>query len=1310
MMERRGIPEKPTGSRWTDEQWRAIYERGGNLLLSAAAGSGKTAVLVERVIRALLDTQEPLDVDRLLILTFTKAADGEMRKRIRHALEEELMKNPYSQHLRKQLLLLPKASITTFHAFCLDLVKRYAYRLEIDPEFRILDESEEKLLQVEVLEEVLEEGYGDPSGAFDALADWFSDDRSDEPLQRLILSLYQFAISQPWPVMALERMVEMYRVAIRREIDEWPWTEEIKGEIGRKAAVLNELNRKAIRLCNLPGGPAEYRDRLVEEGEMLESLVRTIAANPSWEEIALAVSTVSFGRLPSIRRNDEDAAKMALKEEVQKLRDQVKKGVEELKTTYFEGNPEERKKELEKILPVVEELVRQVRRFAERYKERKRKKGVADFSDLEHKALLLLRDPSSTPAAEIPSETALELRDHYVEILVDEYQDTNEVQEAILSLLSGNKVRRFMVGDLKQSIYRFRQTEPRLFQEKYERYAPEGNEEGIRIDLAKNFRSRREILEGVNLLFRSIMMKGTAGMEYDSSVALSYGLGDEIEENPPRREDEEGRKEIEICLIDKESKASTEKDRQKEAGAGEGKESGSEEASEEENAEELELEELENAELEARLIGQKIKEMIGEGSAPRYLLYDRKEKKMRPVQFMDIVILFRSAQGWAPLFEDVFRQMGIPVYVERTGGYFSATEVQVLLSLLQLIDNPYQDIPLAAVLRSPIIGLTAEDMAQIGLSRRKSSASYYEALVSFAWGKEATREDLQDWEEGVKAEAEVPPTEEEGGAEEREALREKMRRFLAQLRRWRDRARKGALSKLVWEIYRETGYYDFVGGLPGGRERQANLQALYDRARLFEEGAFRGLYRFLRFVERMKERGEDLGTARALGEQEDVVRIMTIHKSKGLEFPIVFLAGSGKWFNEQDLRKRVIFSKDLGIGTDVIDLERSLRADSLPKIAIRERERREMLAEEMRLLYVALTRAKEKLIIAGTVDDYNNRTLTRWLERRGEDPHHLPAHHILAAKSYLDWIGPALFRPVTSKEEQKTVDGFSLQVISAKTLLGPSSRQDAEVRSEMWSHIRALEPIPLPLLKEFVSPSQEMDWKKIDSILSWKSPYTAMETHPAKQSVSEIKRKMQLFIEEEEGIPSLYLRRPRLSRRPRFMEEKGLTAAEMGTAMHTVMQHLRLDLPITAENLVTQIDEMVAKELLTPEQAKSIRVDGILRFFATRIGEKMLRADRVHREVPFTYRIYASRAYPDWEGEDEPILVQGMVDALIEEEGHLLLIDYKTDQTEGMSDTELISRYRLQISLYREAVESIWRRPVARSFLYFFQGERLLEV
>ncbi len=1314
---------KPKESRWTDEQWRAIYERSKNLLVSAAAGSGKTAVLVERVIQTLLDEEEPLDVDRLLILTFTKAAAGEMKERIRHAIEEELKKRPASHHLRRQLLLLPGAAISTFHSFCMDLVKRYAYRLQMDPNFRILDEAEERLLRQEVLENLLEEAYGEDS--FFAVADWFSSDRSDEPLQDLILRLYEFSRSRPWPEEALRKMVRLYREALEMEFDDWPWIREVKGEIGRRIEVLKAFHGKALHLCRLPGGPVEYSGRLEEEGEALNKIL--VTEETPWEAIEAGLRNLAFGRLPAVKRSENENRNEGLREEVKELRDRVKEEVKSLLDTYFSGSVEGRKEELQRILPVADELIHRVLLFHERYAEVKRKKGVADFSDLEHKALALLRDSRSTPGNEMPSEIARELSREYAEILIDEYQDTNEVQEAILTLLTTEgEGRRFMVGDLKQSIYRFRQTEPLLFQEKYERYSPEGNEWGTRIDLSRNFRSRREILEGVNRLFRALMRRETAGIDYDERVELKYGAGPDVEENPPSREGEEGTKSIELLIIDRE-KGAKELSREEENGedhlstaaAGEEEEANGEDEPEKESLE-ITAEEMERAELEARLIAFRIRDLVGSDGTSPYFLYDRKEKRMKPVRFRDIVILLRSARGWAPLFEEQFRLLGLPVYVERGGGYFSATEIQVMLSLLQLIDNPYQDIPLASVLRSPIVGLSAEELALLRLERKKGF--FYDAVIRFISSKG-----------------------ENGQSIEHQELKATLRRFLEKMGKWRDLARRGALSRLIWQIYRETGYYDFVGGLPGGKERQANLQALYDRARLFEEGAFRGLFRFLRFVERMKERGDDMGTARALGEQEDVVRIMTIHKSKGLEFPIVFLAGASKTFNEQDLRSPTLFSKELGIGTDVVDFDLSIRSASLPKLAIREREKKEMLAEEMRLLYVALTRAKEKLYIVATLPDYKKEE-ERWKEKGGKGDEPLPAYHLLSAKSYLDWIGPALILPQGSSQDLSSngaspcfQEGFTLQVIPARELSHPTRKKGEEIRSEIWETLRRFETVPASLIHEVEEEigRQAMADEELERILGWTSPYTPMERHPAKQSVSEIKRKIQLFQEEEEEQEMLWLgsgidsgigiasdaavslrpasssfplRRPRLARRPRFMEEGGLTATEKGTAMHTVMQHLDLTRPLDRDRVEEELKSFVQRELLTPEQVKSIDIDGILRFFNTRMGRRMLTASHVYREVPFTFKIPASRAYPDWEGEDEEILVQGIVDALIEEEGHLLLLDYKTDRTDGIEDGELIRRYRLQVALYREAVRSIWKRPVARSFLYFFHGEKLLEV
>ncbi|WP_231571588.1 UvrD-helicase domain-containing protein [Gordoniibacillus kamchatkensis] len=1171
-----GVPPKPADATWTDDQWAAIAVRGADLLVAAAAGSGKTAVLVERIIRRITDERDPLDVDRLLVATFTNAAAAEMRHRIREALEKELLRQPSSAHLRRQLALMGRASITTLHSFCLEVVRRYEQLAGLAPGFRIANETEAELLRQDVLEEMLERHYAaaEEGGLFWRTADAFGGEKSDAGFHALIQKLYDEARSHPYPehwlrsaanrfgprpagseaavgrgavatvaveaakdaeagilgaveaskdaglgmAGAIERQSDAWdgvqdesnappdpefgrmdgraalteagglvesaapadagagkavaeleaglaeaaaasvvaeesaALAARAEqAPDWPlelpslalWQQSLLGDMKLELEGAGALLQQAIDTAEAPGGPYPYAGTLRDDLSVVSQLLD--AAGSGWEALVGAFGAVSFGKLKPCKGDDIDKE---LQEHVKELRGQAKDQVSRLQEELFGRTPEQFALELAALAPIVHTLVDLVVEFGEMYSQAKESKGLVDFGDLEHCCLRVLRDPQSTPERLLPSAAAHAYREQFAEVLLDEYQDTNRVQEAIVTLISrsapGN---RFMVGDVKQSIYRFRLAEPGLFLEKYQSFTATGAGPGRRIDLARNFRSRKEVVRAVNFVFTQTMHGAVGEIDYDERAELVYGAG--------YAEPEGAEWPVEALLLEKAEGAAP-------SGGDAGGESEGDFSGEAADAgEQDEKLELETAQLEARAVAVRVQELLGAGGRPPMQVYDKSLKAFRDVSYRDIVILLRATQQWAPVFIEELKLYGVPAYAELSTGYFAATEVEVVMSLLHVIDNPYQDIPLAAVLRSPIVRLTAEEMAQLRLADR--SGSFYEAVRQYARGD---KDDAQWAAAGggemaassavpdigrTKVTAEAEPengeaAESNSAADEGEtavfsavtgigmpmtaaddedaapiaagniqenggnaSLRRRVRRFLAKLEEWRKEARQGALPELIWRLYRETGYFDFVGGLPGGQQRQANLRALYDRARQYESTSLRGLFRFLRFLERMRDSGGDLGTARALGEQENVVRIMSIHKSKGLEFPVVFVAGLGKMFNRSDANEPFVTHKELGFGPRYVDAELRAGYPTLPALAIQRRMKRELLAEEMRVLYVALTRAREKLILLGTAPSAE-KLLRKWSRTLEQPERKLPEHELAKARCYLDWIGPALLR------------------------------------------------------------------------------------------------------------------------------------------------------------------------------------------------------------------------------------------------------------------------------------------------------------
>lgn len=1246
---------KPEGSQWTDDQWKAIAASGQDILVAAAAGSGKTAVLVERIIKKLVSNDNPIDVDRLLVVTFTNASAAEMRNRIGEAIEKELKKNPSSLHLRRQLSLLNRASISTLHSFCLEVIRKFYYMIDLDPGFRIADDTEAEIIREEVLDELFEEQYSiENNDRFFAVIDRYTSDRSDNDIQVIVRKLYGFARANPNPELWLEQLVRQYEVTEEMAVDSLPFVRFLLDDVRMQLQGIEALLQEALELTKVPGGPAPRAVNIEDDLRQAQALVH--ASETSFSLLHESFQSLSFSRLKPCKG---DEFHPELIDKVSDLRKSAKTSLEKVQSELFNRPLHAYLEDLKAMKPIVETLVFIVLEYGKRYEAVKKEKGLVDFSDLEHYCLQVLRDGEQEGQALIPSEVAKQYRVQFTEVLLDEYQDVNMVQESIIQLVTKDEEETgnlFMVGDVKQSIYRFRLAEPFLFLSKYKRFTQDGDHSGLRIDLNKNFRSRSQVLDATNFVFQQIMDEAVGEIEYDDDASLKLGA------SYPKVEGME----TELLLVTKdgaEVSVDPEEESEQESGA-------------------FSDAELETAQLEARVMARKIREMVQN----RFQVYDRTLDRMRNVTYRDFVILLRS-MPWASQIMEEFKQHGIPLYADLAKGYFDATEVTIMMSLLQVVDNPYQDIPLAAVLRSPIVGMNDEELAVIRLADKKGT--YYEALKAFM----AT-------------------------ADEDNVIYQKVYRLYESLQIWRTQARQGALSSLIWQLYRDTGFFEFVGGLPGGKQRQANLRALYDRARQYESTSFRGLFRFLRFIERMRDRGDDLGTARALGEQEDVVRLMTIHSSKGLEFPIVFVAGLSRQFNMMDLHQSYLFDKELGFGSKLVNPKLRISYPTLLQQTIKRKMKKESMAEEMRVLYVALTRAKEKLILVGTVNRLAN-TVMKWKNVMAHPEWVLPIHVRAQAKCYLDWIGASVIRhksgeqllgeaaevPVLS-EVHEHPSSWKLEVIAASDLTD-------ELQEEQNHHEELLEA-----LKQGKAVPIESEKKgEIKRRLEWKYGFQAAAVHRSKQSVSEMKHQHQLT---EDGSDDAFIRKVRapLFDRPRFMQEKSLTAAERGTAMHLVMQHVSLQQAVTAEDVRELVASMVTRELLTAEQADEIDFEGVSAFFDTDIGKRLQRAKHVYREMPFSLYVPASEAYATWSAsKEEAVLVQGVIDCLFEDEEGFVLIDFKTDNISDRFEGDferakpfLLDRYEMQVSLYAKAVEQTLNRPVAARYLYFFDGSQVIKL
>lgn len=1231
------IKPKPPEVKWTYDQWRAIAAEGNNLLVAAAAGSGKTAVLVERIIRKITDTKEKTDLDRLLIVTFTNAAAAEMRHRIGEALEKKIAEKPESLHLRRQLNLLHKANISTLHSFCMTIVREYYYLIDIDPSFRILDETEGVLLKDEVMDSLFDEAYSskDPSAFYD-LVDRYSSDRNDEGLKKLILDLHEFSLSHPDPNNWLQKAASMYSSVAKGDYETAEWFKELHTVVTGLISESLSLFDEAVSLMNNHDGFEKYQETIEQEYDMLKRIAETGDTAEKFEHIR----SLSFGNLKPLTK--KDSFDPDIKTAIAKARDEAKKKITTLKDKFVFQPLDESLADTGELATSIEHLVDLVSLFSSKYEEEKKEKAVVDFSDLEHYALAILN------AEHRGEDIATQYRVFFEEVMTDEYQDTNRVQEAILNLVSKTD-NRFMVGDVKQSIYRFRLADPGLFLEKYRHYTTDGSGDGMMIDLSMNFRSRDEVLSSVNYLFKQIMDKEAGELDYDDAAALVTG-------NTAFPEESDLRTDVQLVeLIKYQNDIATLPDKDDD-------------------------EDLSAAQAEALAMIERIRSMI-----LHQQVYDGEQQSYRRMKYRDIVILVRS-MTWADTFMEEFKQAGIPLYADVSKGYFSAIEVQIMLSLLKIIDNPHQDIPLASVLRSPIVGLSSVELAEIRIQGNQQD--FFHDVMNFA--------DLE--------------------LRDSENLQSKISSFLKRLNTWRNKARSSSLSSFIWELYGDTGYFDYAGGMPGGKQRQANLKALYDRAKVYEKTSFRGLYRFLKFIEKMEQRGDDLGEARSISEQEDVVRLMTIHKSKGLEYPVVILPGLNRPFNRMDFRQPYMMHQQLGLGTRWFDPELRVVSPSLPHEVMKQFAAKEMLAEEMRVLYVAMTRAKEQLILIGSSKNAE-KELMKWAGNASEKRQLLPLFARINANTYMDWMMPAILRHPDVQEHMQEIGSYpsvdhtihDRSKWTMKTVLSTelplTSSLEKQGDEAVYRSLKNLSP---------VSSDPEYD-RQVARIFEWSYPHEQATQFQSKQTVSELKATLESEYSDDRFIFSFS---PDFAERPRFLQQNRLKPSEKGTLMHLIMQLADLN-QTNEDDLNRQLQTWVMENRLTSDEAKRLSVTQASAFFNTDIGQEMKQSKALWRELPFTHAISAESAYPDWQKTtaDEEVFIQGIVDAVYRRnDGQLILVDYKTDQIpDELKSPEDIAvyfrkKYKLQLDFYQNAIESSWKEKISKCVIYLMEADQIVIV
>ncbi|WP_338597230.1 helicase-exonuclease AddAB subunit AddA [Clostridium baratii] len=1234
-------------TKWTKEQLKAIDTRRCNLLVAAAAGSGKTAVLVERIIKIVTDEKNPVDIDKLLVVTFTSAAAAEMRERIAAAITKALERNPSSKSLQRQLTLLSRANITTMHSFCLDVIKNNFHTIDLDPAFRIGDETEGTLLKNEILDEMFEDYYEKDDMEFFNLVEAYSGSKDDEKLKEMVLDLYRFSMSGPWPEKWLIEKAEEFNISSLEELDKTVWVEVLKNDINMEVDSFINLYYKAIEMINDTEGIEEYLDTFNDELSRIISLKESL--NLGLSEIYDKLFKISFGRLKSIRKNkvsDVDAQNL-----VKSIRDEVKKKICKLQDDIFMLSPTEMLEGINLTYPFMKKLSEITLEFSKRFSERKKEKNMLDFNDLEHLCLRILIDKTEDGDT-IPSKVSENFRELFDEVLVDEYQDSNNVQEAIINLVSRKNTDNpnvFMVGDVKQSIYRFRQAKPELFLEKYNTYSRNDEGKNKVIQLYKNFRSREEVINAVNYIFKEVMSLNVGELEYTEDEALNLGANfKELNEEGAYKGGE-----VELHILDKNITS--------------------------ENEDEDE-EDIDSINLEARVVARRINELMSQANEEKFRVLDKETGEYRPLKYKDIVILLRATKNWSEIFLDELGLSGIPVYADTGSGYFESIEIRTIMSLLKIIDNPLQDVPMIAVLKAPFARFNAEELADIRMIDK--SKYFYENILEIV----------------------------NGDIEVSEELKKKCSIFIENLNKWRNKSVYTPIDEFIWYLYMDTSYYGYVGAMPNGVLRQANLKILFQRAKQYEETSFKGLFNFINFINKLRKSSGDMGSAKILGENEDVVRIMSIHKSKGLEFPVVFLAGAGKQFNLMDLNNRILHHDDLGFGPDYIDLEKRISYRTLPKEAIKKKIRLETLSEEMRILYVAFTRAKEKLIITGATRDID-KTVEKWVQAASVEKSKISPAEVLKGKSYLDWIGMALCQHKDGEPLRERIgvsSGIAKDDLSTwKVNLWDSNNLFVEKNLEAVDEISIDEEL-------FINSRAETVDKEIARRLGYEYKYLDSTIIKSNISVSDLKKAGYEPSDEYRG-ESLFKEKPVL--KPRFLQEKkGLSAAERGTAMHFVMQKIDYDRVDSLENIKIQLEEMLQNELLTKDEFKAINPYKIYNFFKCDLGKNILKVYNevgiIHRELPFFTRISASKVKEDISKESysEEVRLQGVIDLFFELDGAIILVDYKTDYVEDNIEEEMNRRYKIQLDYYSDAIKKITGKVVNKRYLYLFYIDKAIEM
>lgn len=1147
---------------WTKEQEKAIYQKGDNILVAAAAGSGKTAVLVERIVNKIIN--EKIDVDKLLVVTFTNAAATEMRERVLDAIYKKLEDNPDNLMLQKQIVLLNKSHISTIHAFCLEVIKNNFYKTDISPNFRLANTPEIELLKMEVLEEVFDNLYEEKNENFIKLIDTYCGYRSDDNLKEIILKIYRYIQSMPYPEEWLEKQVEKFNLDLEQDFSKTVWGQllikEAKEDIEESISTLKNVAKKLQLETDLNKWYLIINDDI--------SGLEEIAEMENWDDFYIKMQDLKFKTWAQDRKIVSE-----LKDNAKAVRDKAKAKIDDLKNKIFIYDSKQANNDIFAMYETLQEIKNVILKFISEYQKAKLQKNIIDFNDIEHLALQILVQKNEKGKYE-PTEVAKEYQEMFEEIAIDEYQDSNEIQEEILKQISrGNNI--FMVGDVKQSIYKFRQAKPELFLQKYNTY------DNNKIQLFANFRSRKNILDLSNVIFENIMSEEFGSIDYNENEFLNVG-----QEYIATKEKTLGKAELHI--ID----ASVE-------------------------TEELQDEILENAEIEAKFVAKKIQELIN----GNYVVYDKKQG-YRKLQFKDIVILLRKTANVAPIYEKELENLEYPVFSDIGTNYFESIEIQTIMSLLKIISNPDNDIALVTVLRSPIGNFTDNELIEIRLENQNES--FYNALLSS------------------------------------EQLKEKIDDFLELVEDFRTKQEYLKLDELIWYIYEKTGYLNYVSLMKNGNLKVANLRMLFEKARDYEQGSFKGLYNFINFIDKVTKGNTDMGAPKLIGENENVIRIMSIHKSKGLEFPVVFLCGTGNQFNMLDLNDNILIHSELGLGPKYINYERRITYNTLAKEAIKYQIKKEIKEEEMRLLYVALTRSREKLIITG-VDKNLKKSIQEKEEMLQISENKVTKAIAKKSKTYLEWIETV---NLADKRMKDLIDVYEYT---------KNESLDTEQEEQKEKTIQIEE--------------RKIN-KEINEILTWEYPEKELTKIEGKSSVSKLTKET----ENEEIKVEL--------KKPKFLEgELPLSKAEIGTTVHLVMQKLDFKQNYTIEKIEELLEELEQKGIIATKQKEAVPKQKILAFAQSQLFKEIGRAKKTYKEQPFYINIPVKELYESKSNEN--ILVQGIIDLYyITENEEIILVDYKTDYVPENKASYLKEKYQSQLNLYKRALEQALGKKVTRAYIY----------